>query len=152
MDNIALHLSGLTTPDRADRARKAFDLYRTEHGGLLQDLVADLMHLAEVDECPGGAVTVVKWAVIAFLAEQPSWPTEESAGGEHYVGQAGMADDWVSVECGEDPREVAHEMVPLMLHAGFYSCDMAGHIDDLIKGHILTAETGIAFRIIKSEL
>lgn len=42
----------LTTPDRAERARTLWEMYRDLHGGEIDYLITDLMHLADVTSTP----------------------------------------------------------------------------------------------------
>ncbi|THA65400.1 hypothetical protein E6R60_33345 [Streptomyces sp. A0642] len=160
MDFIALNLSDLTTPDRADRARKAWELYGTEHGdgveNPIEDLIADLLHLADTDEHPGGAAGVLTRAVGSYAAEIPSWPTTEvevdAEAAGHYVAQArGAGGDWFAVGCGDDPRTVAELLWTAMQLAGFRFSELHAHTEDLIAGHILTSDDGCEFRVIEHD-
>lgn len=46
----------LTTPDCAERARTVWAMYRDLHGDQIPYLITDLLHLADVDEHPGGGI------------------------------------------------------------------------------------------------
>ncbi|MET8680971.1 hypothetical protein ABZW18_26170 [Streptomyces sp. NPDC004647] len=150
MDFIAFDESDLTTPDRAERARKAWELYRSEHGGGVQDLISDLLHLADVDEHPGGASYAGRRGVASYVAEVPTWPTGQPECTGAYLAQTRPAGrGWINVAGGDDPRAVAEELWHAMQVVGFRICDLAGHVDDLAEGHVLTSEDGHDFRVIK---
>lgn len=72
MDDIAM-MSGLTQEERAERARDAWELYQRQYGGdEISDLIADLAHLAEVeDDAPGGGLMALTTAETHFNAESP---------------------------------------------------------------------------------
>lgn len=151
MDDIALNYSNLTTPDRADRARKAWEIYKTVHGGEIQDLVSDLLHLADVDEVPGGGAYTAERAVRYYTAELPEWPTEGPKFAGTYVAQTRSADGpWLTVGSGDGLSETAETLISGMQQVGFYTSDMAGHVGDLVKGHILTSEAGHEFRVTRN--
>lgn len=58
MDDIA-RASGITQDDRAERARDAWELYAATYSGSeIQDLITDLLHLADADTEDGGAVAL----------------------------------------------------------------------------------------------
>ncbi len=151
MDNVARD-SRLTTPDRADRARGAWALYAsTFDGSILPDLIADLLHLASVDEVSGGAACVLDAAVDIFNAELTTWPTGEPTPSGAYRAEVSIPGrEWMVAADGDEPREVARELVRHMQLVGFYHSEMAGHIDDLIAGHVLTSDCGTAFRVSKA--
>lgn len=149
MDDLALRFSDLTTPDRADRARQAWDLYQAAHGGKLQDLIADLMHLADVDEHPGGGKYAARHAVINYASELPTWPagTKEYTGS--YLAQTRPAGQgWITVGDGDDVLAVAEDLVHGMHRVGFRMADMSEHVKDLAAGLILTSEQDHEFRVI----
>ncbi|MFC7871999.1 hypothetical protein ACFUS2_12735 [[Kitasatospora] papulosa] len=156
MDFIALNLSDLTTPDRADRARKAWELYGTEHGDIdnpIEDLIADLLHLADTDEHPGGAAGVASRAVRNYEAELPAWPTTEvdvdAAGG--YLAQMRVDGEWFTVGHEDDQRTAAGHLWKVMQLAGFRYSELAAHTEDLIAGHVLTSDDGFEFRVIEHD-
>ncbi|NGO40600.1 hypothetical protein [Streptomyces ureilyticus] len=142
----------LTTPDRADRARMVWDLYYGAYGGGIGDLVADLMHLADVDEDehPGGGAHAARQAVANYLDEQPTWP----AGPPVYLAQYRPAGkDWITVAEGDNSvelRDVANCLWPLMQKADFRTHEIASHVDDIVRGHVLTADNGTEFRAIEN--
>lgn len=147
MDDIAFD-SGLTQTDRADRVRKLWDAYREEHGGELQDFVSDLLHLADVDDVPGGAQYVARRGVGNYVAELPTFPEDQHALWPH-LGQARTAATaWVTLSGGDSPREAAERLNDAMQSAGFHFSELSAHADDLAQGHVLTAEDGREFRVI----
>ncbi|MGW3200014.1 hypothetical protein ACWDBD_36715 [Streptomyces sp. NPDC001118] len=152
MDNIARHASDLTTPDRAERARIAWELYRDLHGDKIEYLIADLMHLADVDEHPGGGAHAARRAVAHYVGEGPTWPVEPQA--PLYLAQyRPKGGDWITVAEGDDSvelRDVANCLWRLMQKHGFYTSEIALHIDDIVRGDVLTAENGAEFRAFKN--
>ncbi|MGY5099501.1 hypothetical protein [Streptomyces sp. 900105245] len=153
MDGIAFLFSDLTTPDRADRAREAWDLYRRTHGGEIGDLIADLMHLADVDDIPGGGAHAARMGAVHYTAELPSWLPESRVYTGAYLAQtrpAGQA--WITVGDGTDRHAVADQLVNGMHRVGFRIADMSGHVADLVTGHVLTSEQGHEFRVITNPL
>ena len=72
MDDIAQD-SGLTQVDRAERARAAFRMYSEAYpDSMICDLIADLLHLANVDRPEGeDAETALDTAVDMYRAEGP---------------------------------------------------------------------------------
>ncbi|MFF3958816.1 hypothetical protein ACFYY1_37275 [Streptomyces sp. NPDC001890] len=162
MDSIALNLSDLTTPDRADRARKAWELYGAEHAdgvaNPIEDLIADLLHLADTDDHPGGAAGVASRAVRNYEAELATWPTEradtddESEDAGRYLAQVrGAESDWLTVGHGDDHRTVASHLWKAMQVAGFRFSELAAHTEDLMEGHVLTSDDGFEFRVIERD-
>lgn len=150
MDYIAFHFSDLTTPDRADRARAAWEAYRSAHGGEVQDLISDLLHLADVDELPGGGTYAARRGVSNYVAELPTWPAETQEITGAYLAQTRPASKgWITVGGGDDPRGVAEQLWEGMQAVGFLVSELPGHVDDLAAGRILTAEDGHEFRVIK---
>ena len=70
MDDLA-QISGVTSDDRADRARDAWELYSSAHGGSeIQDLIADLAHLADLETEDGGSAALAS-AEMHYAAELP---------------------------------------------------------------------------------
>jgi hypothetical protein len=149
MDDIAYLFSELTTPDRADRAREAWNLYHRAHGGKIGDLIADLMHLADVDDIPGGGQYAARRGAASYVAELPTWLPETRTYRGAYLAQtrpAGRA--WTTVGDGADRLAVAEHLLNGMHRVGFRIADMHGHIADLASGHILTSKQGHEFRVI----
>ncbi|MGW6654978.1 hypothetical protein AMK23_34620 [Streptomyces sp. CB02130] len=155
MDFIAVVWSDKTTPDRADRARKAWALYQSENGveaeNRIEDLISDLLHLAEVDEHPGGAEGVAARASRNYEAETGTWP-EGWVKAEHpgrFVAQVRQAGGvWFTVGDGDDPRTVAGFLWKAMQIAGFRFSELAAHSEDLMQGRVLTSNDGFEFRVI----
>ncbi|MEU3708383.1 hypothetical protein AB0E82_39610 [Streptomyces anulatus] len=74
MDHIAQIWSDKTATDRADRARGAWALYGEYGDGVenpVEDLIADLLHLADSDNYPGGGAGVAARALCNYEAELP---------------------------------------------------------------------------------
>ncbi|MFI0596537.1 hypothetical protein [Streptomyces griseus] len=74
MDYIAQIWSDKTAAERADRARGAWALYGERGGGAenpVEDLIADLLHLADSDHHPGGGAGVASRALRNYEAELP---------------------------------------------------------------------------------
>ncbi|MFJ2589658.1 hypothetical protein [Streptomyces sp. NPDC087538] len=162
MDSFALIWSDMTTPDRADRARKAWALYGKESGDAegspIEDLIADLLHLADADGHPGGAAGVASRAVRAYEAEVATWPAVQvEANGEsedagRFLAQVrGAESDWLTVGQGDDRRTVAGHLWKAMQVAGFRFSELAAHTEDLIKGYVLTSDDGFEFRVIEHD-
>ncbi|MFE7657086.1 hypothetical protein ACFU6M_30065 [Streptomyces bottropensis] len=151
MDYIA-QAAGLTTPDRADRARGAWMVYAAAFDGTarLQDLIADLLHLANVDEVNGGAARTLEIAVDHYTAELPTWPETEAPSGGYHAEVSIHGREWQVVAHGDEPREVADQLSRSMQLVGFRHGEMHAHLDDLVAGHTLTAECGTAFRVRKA--
>lgn len=144
MDDIALD-SDLTQVDRADRARRAWAAYEAEHGGRVQDLITDLLHMVEVDETEEGALGTALSAAHNFESERPAWPEETAT----YAGQVRREPyPWLTEGTATTPREAAGQLRKAMELVGFYTSEMHAHMDDLIKGHVLTADDGHQFRVI----
>jgi len=59
--------------------------------------------------------------------------------------------DWRLVAIGRDASEAAWKLTDDMSRAGFRYNELAAHREDLVAGHVLTSETGIAFRVISTE-
>ncbi|MGV9277720.1 hypothetical protein [Streptomyces griseosporeus] len=149
MGDLAFLFSDLTTPDRADRAREAWAVYQGTHGGRIEDLIADLMHLADVDDIPGGGTYVARRGAASYVAELPAWLPEAKVYNGAYLAQTRPAGQgWITVGDGEDRRAVVEELLEDMHRVGFRIADMPGHIADLASGHILTSEQGHEFRVI----
>ena len=70
MDDLARD-DGKTPADRADRAREAFRVYADAYPvAMIEDLITDLLHLANVDRPEGeDAETVLDTAVDNYRAE-----------------------------------------------------------------------------------
>lgn len=169
VDSIALNWSDKTTPDRADRARKAWALYGGEYadgigdptGNPVEDLIADLLHLANTDEHPGGAPGVMSRAVRNYEAELASWPAGPAgAGGEggepeaagRYLAQARGANAvWLTVGQGDDRRTVAELLWKAMQEAEFRFSELAAHTEDLMKGYVIASNDGFEFRVIERD-
>ncbi|WP_186779907.1 hypothetical protein [Streptomyces salinarius] len=149
MENIAFLFSDLTTPDRADRARAAWELYHRAHAGQIKDLIADLMHLADVDDLPGGGVYAARRGAADYTAELPAWLPETPVRRGAYLAQTRPAGQtWVTVDDGDDQDAVAEKLLSGMHRVGFRIADLPGYIADLAAGHILTSEQGHEFRVI----
>ncbi|MFJ6889919.1 hypothetical protein ACIQRC_34440 [Streptomyces californicus] len=155
MDFIAVVWSDKAAPDRADRAREAWALYQSENGveaeNRIEDLISDLLHLAEVDEHPGGAEGVAARASRHYEAETGTWPEgwvkAERPG--RFVAQMRQAGGvWYTVGDGDDPRAVAGFLWKAMQIAGFRFSELAAHSEDLTQGRILTSNDGFEFRVI----
>lgn len=135
-----------TTPDRADRVRLAWELYRGAYPhSELSDMIADLMHLADVDEHTGGGAHAARRAVVDYMDEGPAWSKQPV-----YVAQMRRkGQDWITVGEGDDTvdlRDVANLLWPQLQKHGFRTGEIALHIDDIVRGDVLTAENGTEFR------
>ncbi|MGW2724107.1 hypothetical protein [Streptomyces sp. NPDC001492] len=135
-----------TTPDRADRVRLAWDLYQGAYPGAeLSDMIADLMHLADVDEHTGGGGHAARRAVVDYMDEGPAWPKPVV-----YVAQMRpKGGDWITIGEGDDTvglRDVANVLWPQLQKHGFRTGEIPLHIDDIVRGEVLTAENGTEFR------
>ncbi|MEV7657892.1 hypothetical protein AB0O39_27455 [Streptomyces anulatus] len=158
MDFIAVVWSDKTTPDRADRARRAWALYQSENGveaeNRIEDLISDLLHLAEVDEHPGGAEGVAARASRNYEAETGTWPEgwAEAEPTGRFVAQMRRRqvgeEAWFTVGDGDDPRAVAGFLWKAMQIAGFRFSELAAHTEDLMQGRVLTSNDGFEFRVI----
>lgn len=141
-----------TTVDCAERARMVWEMYRDLHGDEIHFLIADLMHLADVDEHPGGGVLAVREAMAHYADEQPIWPAEPTA--PRYLAQfRPKGEDWITAATGDETvelREVASSMWRLMETHGFRPAEITLHLDDLVRGDVLTAEDGTEFRAIEN--
>lgn len=146
VDFMALYFGETAKPDLADRARTAWELYRDESGGELQDLISDLLHLAHVDEHPGGAEFTATQALANYTAEVPEPPTEIT--GAHLAQTRPAGREWLTVAGGDDRRAAAEELRQAMQVVGLLTSEMDGHIDDLTKGYVLTSDGGHAFRVL----
>ncbi|MDG5807887.1 hypothetical protein P9869_35625 [Streptomyces ossamyceticus] len=139
-----------TTPDRAARARMAWELYRGAYSGSeIGDLITDLMHLADVDEHLGGGAHAGHQGVNAYLDEQPTW--EKPA--VYLVQFRPKGGEWITIVKGDDSvelREVADHLWTVLQRHGFRTGEIASHIDDIVRGDILTAECGAEFRAFKN--
>ncbi len=162
VDSIALNWSGMTTPDRADRARKAWALYSGERGdgveNPIEDLIADLLHLADTDNQPGGAAGVASRAVRNYEAELATWPAAQAEADDEaevvggYLAQVRGAEcAWLTVGHGNDRRTVAGHLWKAMQVAGFRFSELAAHTEDLVKGYVLTSEDGFEFRVVEHD-
>src|ERR1044072_2788256 len=130
MDDIALNFSDLTTPDRAERARKAWEIYSTAHGGEVQDLISDLLHLADVDEIPGGGAYVARRGVENYMAELATWPSETPHATGSYLAQVRHpGGPWTTVGGGDDRRVVADTLRSGMERVGFRFSELSDHVD-----------------------
>lgn len=141
--------SSPTTPDRAAKARLAWELYHGANGGEISDLIADLMHLADVDEHQGGAPLAAHRGVSAYMDERPTWePTPVYLGQYQPAGQ-----DWITVAQGDEstePEDVAGCLWYVMQKADFRTSEIPEHVKDLARGEVLVADDGTAFRVIKN--
>ncbi|MFE7447798.1 hypothetical protein ACFU7X_45885 [Streptomyces chartreusis] len=138
----------LTTPDRAARARMAFELYQGAYEAAhISDLIGDLMHLADVDGHPGGAARAARHALRDYMDETPTMPPV-------YVAQMRpKGGDWITVGEGDDSvdlRDVANLLWRQLQKHGFRTGEIALHIDDIVRGDVLTAENGTEFRAFKT--
>ncbi|MET9209653.1 hypothetical protein ABZW38_31525 [Streptomyces bacillaris] len=157
MDFIAAAWSDLTAPDRADRARKAWELYDAASGdgedSRIEDLITDLLHLADTDEHPGGAEGVAARASRNYEGELATWPTvvREAAAeptGRFLAQARQVGGDWFTVAADDDRREAAVDLWRGMQLAGFRFSELAAHTEDLMKGYVLTSD-GCEFRVIE---
>ncbi|GAA5216967.1 hypothetical protein [Streptomyces thinghirensis] len=152
-DIIAFLFSEMTTPDRADRARAAWELYRDTHGGEVEvkDLIADLMHLADVDDVPGGGVYAARRGAADYTAELPAWLPEKPVHRGAYLAQTRpTGQPWITVDGGADRHAVAEKLLSGMHRVGFRIADIPGHVADLTSGRTLTSEQGHEFRVISN--
>ncbi|MEU9535887.1 hypothetical protein AB0D00_26710 [Streptomyces sp. NPDC048213] len=172
MDSFSENWSGLTESDRADRARKAWELYRGEHTdgvtvpdeNRVADLITDLLHLAETDGHPGGASEAAAWALLNYAEELPagSGGSEADAvpvGGALYCAQvcgvhtrdlaADGAEGWLTVAIGGDRRVVAEQLRKPMQLNGIYYSDLHFLVQDLVEGKVVTSDVGFSFRVIE---
>ncbi|MCT9142408.1 hypothetical protein [Streptomyces violarus] len=148
-DDIASLFSDLTTPDLADRARGAWGLYHRAHGGRIEDLIADLMHLADVDEILGGGAYAARRGAANYVAELPAWlPLEQAYSGACLAQTRPAGQTWITVGDGVDRRDVAEQLLNGLHRVGFHIADMSGQIADLASGHVLVSEQGHEFRVI----
>jgi hypothetical protein len=141
----------LTTVDRAERARTVWEMYRDLHGEQIHYLIADLMHLADVDEL-GGGLYVTRQALAHYASEQPVWPAEPKP--PVYLGQFRPAGkDWITIAEGDEsaePEDVAGCLWTQMQNADFRTSEIPAHIQDLANGAVLVADNGTAFRVIEN--
>ncbi|MEV6179926.1 hypothetical protein [Streptomyces sp. NPDC052015] len=154
MDDISQGASDLTTPDRAARARTAWELYHGAYGGEVADLVTDLLHLADVDELPKGGADTVRRAAASYVAQLPLWPVKASKPAPVYLAQyRPKGGNWITVAEGDattEVRDVANCLWYLLQKHGFRTGEIALHIDDIARGDVLTAEDGVEFRAIRN--
>ncbi|MFD3908956.1 hypothetical protein ACFXOL_14785 [Streptomyces californicus] len=155
MDSTAVVWSDKTTPDRAECARKAWALYQSENGieaeNRIEDLISDLLHLAEVDEHPGGAEGVAARALRNYEAEtgtRPEGRTKAEQPGRFVAQTRQVGGVWYTVGDGDDPRAAAGFLWKAMQIAGFRFSELAAHSEDLMQGRILTSNDGFEFRVI----
>lgn len=144
----------LTTPDRAERARAIWEMYRDLHGGEeIAYLIADLMHLADVDEHPGGGLRAALKGARYYSSEQPTWPVEQPKEPK-YLGQfRPKGEEWSTIAEGDDsvePEDVARLLWTQMQKADFHTDEIPAHVQDLARGNVLTADNGTAFRVIEN--
>ncbi|CUW33431.1 hypothetical protein [Streptomyces reticuli] len=128
-------------------------MYRDLHGEEIGYLIADLMHLADVDEHPGGGLRAVLNAARYYGSEQPTWPVEQPTGPK-YLGQfRPKGEEWITIAEGDDsvePEDVAGLLWPQMQRADFRTGEILAHVQDLARGHVLVADNGTAFRVIEN--
>lgn len=55
---------------------------------------------------------------------------------------------WGSLGKSLDAAEVAHRLDELMQKHGFYFSELHAHREDLVAGHVLTADDGYEFRVV----
>ncbi|MEW1552249.1 hypothetical protein [Streptomyces tsukubensis] len=140
----------LTTPDRAERARAFWEGYRDRFGGDVSSLIADLMHLADVDEHADGGPDTVRRAVGCYAAAQPLWPAEERKAPKYLAQFRPEGQEWITVAEGDDavePEDVACCLWIHMLEAGMPTEAMPDLADDMARGVVLVARNGTAFRL-----
>ncbi|MET8661399.1 MULTISPECIES: hypothetical protein [Streptomyces] len=148
MDAINVALSGLTTPDRADRARAAWAAYSATEGGELWDLITDLLHLADVDNEFPDSDYVLDRAVANHQAEAPTWPVPLPKAEAICLAQVhALGQDWVTVGAFDCPRAAADSLRSAMETVGFQPPEIPAHVDDLMDGRILTSNCGFGFRV-----
>ncbi|MEU1312600.1 hypothetical protein ABZ419_27425 [Streptomyces cinnamoneus] len=140
----------LTAADRAERARTVWEMYRDLHGERIHYLIADLLHLADVDEHPGGGDYAAQRAAAHYDAERPVWGKTPV-----YLAQYRPAGkDWITVARGDETveaHEVASCMWRLMQKADLRTGEIQMHINDLAQGSVITADNGTAFRVIRQD-
>ncbi|MFE1075142.1 hypothetical protein ACFW5W_28485 [Streptomyces sp. NPDC058783] len=139
----------LTACERAFRARLAWQMYRSVHGGEVRDLIADLMYLADVDRHPGGGANAAREAVCSYANEQlrPE-PVPFYLGQYRPTGQ-----DWITVaEGGTDVEraDVAGCLWHVLQRADMHTGEIPAHVQDLARGRVLVADDGTAFRVIEN--
>ncbi|MGN9763106.1 hypothetical protein [Streptomyces sp. SD31] len=145
--NLAEHEP--TTPDRAERVRLSWELYRAAYPhSEPSDMIADLMHLADVDEHTGGGAHAARRAIVDYMDEGPDWSTPPV-----YVAQMRRkGGDWITIGQGDDTvelRDVANLLWSQLQKHGFRTGEIALHIDDIVRGDVLTAENGTEFQAFK---
>lgn len=59
--------------------------------------------------------------------------------------------EWLTVASSGDHKKAVRDasLERLMLDAGFRYSEMHGHREDLVAGHVLTADNGTAFRLVE---
>ncbi|MEV5774249.1 hypothetical protein AB0L49_23815 [Streptomyces antimycoticus] len=142
----------LTTPDRAERARTVWEMYRDLHGDEIHYLIADLLHLADVDEHDGGGAYAARRAVADYVDERSVWSAEPKA--PKYLGQFRPAGkEWITLIEGDEtaePEDVASGLWVYMQKADFRTGEIPAHVEDLAGGAVLVADNGTAFRVIEN--
>lgn len=139
MEDIA-QMVGLTPKDRADRARPAFALYVKANGtSEIRELIADLMHLADMTTEDGG-ITEAAMAAAAYSMHT----------GEGYLAQVRHPgeDNWWTMGGTDSKPETAALLVATMEMTGVHIEDLADYVNRLVAGEVLKSPSGHEWRVI----
>ncbi|MER6408995.1 hypothetical protein ABT269_37170 [Streptomyces viridosporus] len=149
-DDVPFRFEEPTNPERAHRARTAFEVYHLMYGGEVSDLAADLLHLAEVDELPGGAQETARYALLHYTSAPETWPAAPPRTPPAYLAQFRPRgrEDWITAAQGNAPRPVTERLWRLLQNKGYESSQIPRCVDDLVRGAVLTAKDGTRFRTI----
>ncbi|MDX3387555.1 hypothetical protein PV682_39850 [Streptomyces niveiscabiei] len=140
-----------TASESADRARRAWEVYCDSHKDMIHGLIADLLHLADVDGYPGGGRYVAERAVEDYgierfgLFEGVPLPPRTCA----YVAEVLPVGyrAWVGVDEGDEPREAGASLMRLMQAAELATGELGGFLEDMARGECVTADDGTVFRV-----
>ncbi|MGW4883432.1 hypothetical protein [Streptomyces murinus] len=140
----------------AARARPVWEVYCGAGNDLIHDLIVDLLHMADVDGHAGGGRYAAQRALEDYGMERfgpvevAPFPPRSRA----YLSQVRPVGCrmWITVEEGDEPRATASSLTRLMQAADLRTGELAGFLDDLVRGECVTADDGAAFRVRRNPL
>ncbi|QHC33901.1 hypothetical protein [Streptomyces sp. HF10] len=135
----------------AELARPAWELYaKASADGAIATLISDLAHLADIEGEPGGGRRVLRLARTEYLEDLRRYPVVAPKV-PRYLGQFSPEGDWITIVEGDATAEradVANCLWVQMQRAGLHTDEIPAHVEDLVRGAVLTADNGTRFRVI----